>query len=177
MKKLLSLILAVSLLLTGSALADELRLKYLDPSLYPVAEGAELDIWCGQDGNVANYEVNPQTAALEELTGVKINWTTAPGTQEDMNVMFNLHIASGNYPDMYLNTLSTADIIEYANDVFIPLNDYIENTRWIKEYLEAMPEIPISCGFTSRGSRPVGWICRKRWMNSANCCAISATTI
>lgn len=54
MKKLLSLILAVSLLLTGSALADELRLKYLDPSLYPVAEGAELDIWCGQDGNVAN---------------------------------------------------------------------------------------------------------------------------
>ena len=141
MKKLLSLILAVSLLLTGSALADELRLKYLDPSLYPVAEGAELDIWCGQDGNVANYEVNPQTAALEELTGVKINWTTAPGTQEDMNVMFNLHIASGNYPDMYLNTLSTADIIEYANDVFIPLNDYIENTRWIKEYLEAMPEI------------------------------------
>ena len=55
--------------------------------------------------------------------------------------MFNLHIASGNYPDMYLNTLSTADIIEYANDVFIPLNDYIENTRWIKEYLEAMPEI------------------------------------
>ena len=29
MKKLLSLILAVSLLLTGSALADELRLKYL----------------------------------------------------------------------------------------------------------------------------------------------------
>ena len=170
-----------------------------------MAEGAELDIWCGQDGNVANYEVNPQTAALEELTGVKINWTTAPGTQEDMNVMFNLHIASGNYPDMYLNTLSTADIIEYANDVFIPLNDYIENTRWIKEYLEAMPEIreaitapdgniyslwhalpeagdkdsnanPISCGFIFRGSRPAGWICRKRWMNSANCCAISATT-
>ena len=205
MKKLLSLILAVSLLLTGSALADELRLKYLDPSLYPVAEGTELDIWCGQDGNVANYEVNPQTAALEELTGVKINWTTAPGTQEDMNVMFNLHIASGNYPDMYLNTLSTADIIEYANDVFIPLNDYIENTRWIKEYLEAMPEIReaitapdgniyslwhalpeageriatptlISCGFIFRGSRPAGWICRKRWMNSANCCAISAIT-
>lgn len=143
MKKFLTLVLVVCLACSTAsvALADELNLKYLDESLYPVAEGAQLDIWCGQDGNVANYDVNPENAALEALTGVKINWTTAPGTQADMNVAFNLNIASGNYPDMYLNSLSTADIIEYANDVFIPLNDYIENTRWIKEYLDAMPEI------------------------------------
>ena len=141
MRRTLAMVLALLMLCSVGAMAEELNLKYLDPSLYPVAEGAELDIWCGQDGNVVDYAVNPENAALESLTGVKINWTTAPGTQADMNVMFNLHIASGNYPDMYLNSFETGDVMTYANDVFIPLNDYIENTRWIKEYLEKAPEI------------------------------------
>lgn len=135
------MVLALIMLCSVGAMAEELNLKVLDSSLYPVAEGAELDIWCGQDGNVVDYAVNPENAALEALTGVKINWTTAPGTQADMNVMFNLHIASGNYPDMYLNSFATGDVMTYANDVFIPLNEYIENTRWIKEYLEESPEI------------------------------------
>lgn len=143
MKKLFALVLALCLALSAVSFAgaEELALKYLDSSLYPVAEGAALDIWCGQDGNVVDYTVNPENAALEKLTGVKINWITAPGTQADMNVAFNLNLASGNYPDMYLNSFSTGDVITYANDVFIPLNDYIENTRWLKEYLEATPEI------------------------------------
>lgn len=141
MRRALAMALALLMLCSVGAMAEELKLKYLDPSLYPVAEGAELDIWCGQDGNVVDYAVNPENAALESLTGVKINWITAPGTQADMNVMFNLHIASGNYPDMYLNSFGTGDVMTYANDVFIPLNEYIENTRWIKEYLEQSPEI------------------------------------
>lgn len=142
MKKALLIALALLMLLScASASANELNLKYLDPSLYPVADDATLSIWCGQDGNVVDYAVNPENEALEELTGVKINWTTAPGTQADMNVMFNLSIASGIYPDMYLNTFGTGDVMTYANDVFIPLNDYIENTRWIKEYLTNSPEI------------------------------------
>lgn len=142
MKKLLSLILALTLLCAVSTTAfAEITFKTYDPSLFPVADGAELDVWCGQDGNVANYDESEENPALEELTGVHINWTTAPGTQADMNVMLNLHIASGNYTDMYLNSFSQADVIEYANDVFIPLDDYIENTRWIKQYIEEMPEI------------------------------------
>lgn len=143
MKKLFAWVLTLCIVCSAASLAhaDELKLKYLDESLYPVAEGAELNVWCGQNGNVADYEVNPENAALEKLTGVHVNWITAPGTPADWNVMYNLHIASGNYADIYMNGLSTADIIEYANDVFIPLNGYIENTRWIKEYLEAMPEI------------------------------------
>lgn len=142
MKKYLALILVVMLALCSTvAFAEEVNIKVMDESLYPVAEGQELDIWCGQDGNVVDYEVNPENAYLEGLTGVKINWTTAPGTQADMNVVFNLNIASGNYPDMYLNSFATGDVMTYANDVFIPLNEYIENTRWIKEYLEAAPDI------------------------------------
>lgn len=140
MKRLLSLFLAVSLLISVAS-AEVLNLKILNPDLYPVAEGGELDVWCGQDGNVADYPINPMNAALEELTGVKINWTTAPGTQADMNVMFNLNIASGNYPDVYLNTFETGDVMTYAGDVFVPLNEYIENTYWIKQYLDAMPQI------------------------------------
>ena len=97
MKKLFALVLVLCLALSAVSFAgaEELALKYLDSSLYPVAEGAALDIWCGQDGNVVDYTVNPENAALEKLTGVKINWITAPGTQADMNVAFNLNLASG----------------------------------------------------------------------------------
>jgi putative aldouronate transport system substrate-binding protein len=140
MKRILTLALALCML-CSLASAEVLSLKVLNPDLYPVADGASLDIWCGQDGNVMDYPLNPMNAALEALTGVKINWTTAPGTQADMNVMFNLNIASGKYPDVYLNTFETGDVMTYANDVFIPLNKYIENTYWIKQYLEAMPQI------------------------------------
>lgn len=142
MKKLLTLALALIMAISATtAFAGELNLKVVDDSLYPVAEGKELDIWCGQDGNVVDYQVNPENEALEELTGVKINWTTAPGTQADMNVVFNLNIASGNYPDMYLNAFGTGDVMTYANDVFIPLNEYIEKTHWIKQYLDENPDI------------------------------------
>ena len=126
---------------SSASSANELILKYKNASLYPVAQNGVLNIWCGQDGNVADYAVNYENAALEKLTGVHINWTTAPGTQADMNVAFNLHIASGNYPDMYLNAFSTGDIMTYANDVFIPLNRYIDNTYWIKQYMQDMPDI------------------------------------
>ena len=75
MKKLFALVLVLCLALSAVSFAgaEELALKYLDSSLYPVAEGAALDIWCGQDGNVVDYTVNPENAALEKLTGVKIN--------------------------------------------------------------------------------------------------------
>lgn len=128
---------ALTVMTTG-----ECVLKVMDTSLYPVAEpSTELTVWCGQDGNVQNYQDNPENAALEELTGVKINWITAPGTYDDMTVAFNLNIAGGNYPDVYMHSVSTSDIIEYANDVFIPIEDYIANTRWIKEYMDAVPAI------------------------------------
>lgn len=140
MKRIISLILFVCLL--GSvAMADELHLKVLNPDLYPVTDGDELTVWCGQDGNVADYVINPQNAALEALTGVKINWITAPGTQADMNVVFNLSIASGDYPDIYINSIGTGDVMTYANDVFIPLNDLIDKTYWIKKYLDEDPSI------------------------------------
>lgn len=140
MRRFLTLALAL-VLLCSTACAETLLPKQSRPELFPVADGAKLQVWCGQDGNITAYAVNPENAELEALTGVKIDWITAPGTQADMNVMFNLHIASGNYPDLYMNSYGTGDIITYANDVFIPLNEYIENTTWIKQYLEDMPEL------------------------------------
>lgn len=143
MKKSVAIVLSLLLMLClCTASMEELMLTTMNPDLYPIStEGAELTIWAGQDGNVVDYSVNPENAALEKLTGVKINWLTAPGTQADMNVAFNLNIASGNYPDMYLNSFGSGDVITYANDVFIPLNDYIEKTTWIKKYLDEDPKL------------------------------------
>jgi len=140
MKKIIPLILVLILFCT-TALAKGLNLKYLNPNLYPVTEGAELTVFRGQDGNNLDYAINPENDALEKLTGVKINWVTAPGTPDDWKIAFNMSIASGNYPDIYLNDFTTADVMSYANDVFIPLNDYIEDTYWIKRYMEEMPKI------------------------------------
>lgn len=146
MKKGVSIVLSLIMVMClFAAAAEDLTLTYLNPDLYPVSEeGAEVTFWAGQDGNVVDYAVNPENAALEKLTGVKIKWLTAPGTQADMNISFNLNIASGNYPDAYLNSFGSGDVITYANDVFIPLNDYIENTTWIKRYLDENPDLRAS---------------------------------
>ena len=66
MKGTLAMVLALLMLCSMGAIAEELSLKYLEPSLYPVAEEVELDIWCGQDGNVVDYASNPENSAARE---------------------------------------------------------------------------------------------------------------
>ena len=140
MRKILSLLLALCLL-CGAASAAELQLKYLNPALYPVcAEGAELTVWARQLASVEDFDTNLETLALEELTGVHINWILANHSEIDSK--FNLSIASGDYPDVYLANFSRADVLTYAGDgVIIPLNELLESTYWLKQYMEADPLI------------------------------------
>lgn len=139
MKRMLALLLAMMLLLSSAAMAEELKLKAANPDLYPVTDeaGAELSVWARQVASLEDFDTNLETIAMEKLTGVHINWQLANHTEVDAK--FNLSIASGIYPDIYLAYFSNASILSYVEDgIVIPLNDLIEeNTYWLKEYMRA----------------------------------------
>ena len=140
MKKLLSLVLALCLLCSVAS-AAELQLKVLNPDLYPVSEeGAELTVWSRQLASVEDFETNLETLALEELTGVHINWVLA--NHSEIDTKFNLSIASGDYPDIYLAYFNRGDIPTYAEEgILIPLNDLLDDTYWLSKYMEDDPLI------------------------------------
>ena len=143
MKRTLALILALMLLVSGAAFAEELTLKVANPDLFPVTteEGAELTVWARQLASVEDFDTNLETIAMEKLTGVHINWVLA--NHAEVDTKFNLSIASGEYPDIYLNWFTNAGIISYAEDgIFIPLQDLIkENTYWLNRYAEEQPSL------------------------------------
>ena len=144
MKRTLALILALMLLVSGAAFAEELTLKVSNPDLFPVTTeaGAELTVFAGQVASVEDYNTNLETIAMEKLTGVHIDWQLANHTELDSK--FNLSIASGEYPDIYLKWFSTNDIMAYGIDegIFIPLNDLLdEHTYWYKRRMEETPSI------------------------------------
>ena len=144
MKRTLALILALMLLVSGAAFAEELTLKVANPDLFPVTTeaGAELTVFAGQVASVEDYNTNLETIAMEKLTGVHIDWQLANHTELDSK--FNLSIASGEYPDIYLKWFSTNDIMAYGIDegIFIPLNDLLdEHTYWYKRRMEETPSI------------------------------------
>ena len=143
MKRTLALILALMLLVSGAAFAEELTLKVANPDLFPVTTeaGAELTVWARQLASVEDFDTNLETIAMEKLTGVHINWVLA--NHAEVDTKFNLSIASGEYPDIYLNWFTNAGIISYAEDgIFIPLQNLIrENTYWLKRYAEEQPSL------------------------------------
>ena len=143
MKRTLALILALMLLMSGAAFAEELTLKVANPDLFPVTTeaGAELTVWARQLASVEDFDTNLETIAMEKLTGVHINWVLANHAEADTK--FNLSIASGEYPDIYLNYFDRANILSYAEDeIIIPLNDLIQNnTYWLKWAMEQAPYI------------------------------------
>ena len=100
MKRTLALILALMLLVSGAAFAEELTLKVSNPDLFPVTTeaGAELTVWARQLASVEDFDTNLETIAMEKLTGVHINWVLA--NHAEVDTKFNLSIASGEYPDI-----------------------------------------------------------------------------
>lgn len=109
MKKILSLTLALCMLLmSGTALAAEhLEGYYTPPPMnegqYPIAEeGVKLSYWMeinsGASNFISNYDENPSYQAVQENTGVDIEFIhPAVGTtQESLQVL----LMSGELPDM-----------------------------------------------------------------------------
>lgn len=138
MKKLLSLVLALMLLLTMGASAATLS----GVNEFPiVTEPATLSVWTQLDTVIEDLETNGTTAWYEEKTGVHIDWTQiAPGERD---TKLNLSIASGDYPDIYSTYFSVDQISQYGPaGILIPLEDLIEeHSFYIKQVLDERPDI------------------------------------
>ena len=72
MKRTLALILALMLLVSGAAFAEELTLKVANSDLFPVTTeaGAELTVFTRQVASIEDLETNLETIAMEKLTDV-----------------------------------------------------------------------------------------------------------
>lgn len=121
MKKFLSLLLILSLMLMGSAYAD------LTESGLPICTDgdAELDVMCFMSAAQADYATSYHTQWLEERTGVHINFIVC--NNNEWNTNFQLSLASEDYPDIYCGGFGTNTIVELSSaGVIIPLEDAIE---------------------------------------------------
>lgn len=105
-----------------------------------VEEKVSLKIWGYQDANIQDLFTNRQTVWYEEKSNVHADWVIVP--QSEMATMFNLSIASKDYPDIYWNlTFTPAQVmVNGQNGVFLPLNDLIQTQGY--NYKIALEENP-----------------------------------
>lgn len=144
MKKLVTLLLVLCLLpLAGLAESTYPAMPRGDMSQLPISdEKIELDVWTVATADVEDMETNEMTKMYEELTNVHVNWTVA--NTSDSNQMFNLSLASGDYPDIYMGSIGTTNVIAYGMNegVFIPLEELIDkHAPNMKAILDADPKI------------------------------------
>lgn len=90
-----------------------------------VKEPLTLRAWAVQGSIVEDLATNKTTLWAEEQTGIHIEWTAV--NPAEGSTQLNLSLASGDYPDMYLNGFTTDVVQMYAQyGVFIPLNEMID---------------------------------------------------
>ncbi len=69
----------------------------------------------------------PIIAAIEEATGIEIEWIEGPIEPDQFTTKFNLTISSGDLPDILSNN-NIGDMIKVAQrGLFLPLDDLIES--------------------------------------------------
>lgn len=119
MKRTLAIIMALALVL-GSipALAAEAH-------TFPLTEDPiTLTVFTYNVSHMSDPETNRMNQLYEEMTGVKIDWILSQEFATDLNLL----IASGDYPDMILGDLSTAQLLTMQEaGMVIALNDLIES--------------------------------------------------
>lgn len=139
MKKMLALLFALTLCLGGlTAFAEDVTVS-AENEFPIVEEKIELDVWCYLNATCEDIETNVQTSWYEDKTNIHVNWTVVP--KEEATTKLNLSIASGDYPDIYMTPLSTAQITSMAEaGILLPLNDLIEeHAYYTKQGLEENP--------------------------------------
>ena len=144
MKKMLALLLVLCML-PAAALSE------LAPyGTFPITDTPEeLSIFTTITAVQESYDTCYQTKFYEDMTGVHVKWLTY--NNNEIASQFNLSLGSGEYPDIYnlfFNTdaMTTGTWYQMAQDgVIIPLDDLIEETVYIKAYLEANPDVKKAC--------------------------------
>lgn len=93
-----------------------------------------LKVWCMREDNVENIETNEFIKWLQAETNVTLEFEQASSAEALQK--FNLSLASGSYPDVYLSanqingmnsTIMNSTLMKFGSaGVLIPLNDLIE---------------------------------------------------
>lgn len=117
MKKLVSLLLAMLMLASASALAE-----------YPIVE-EPLTLKVFQyvlENQQVDFENLWFYKELEAKTGIHIEWETVK--DGDYDTKMNLMFASGDWPDLLVRPSAKLDIEEYGvtQGILVPLDDYLE---------------------------------------------------
>lgn len=127
MKKLVSLLLALCLLLTSAALAEVTVSKAGE---FPIAsELISFTVWI-EGGSDTDWTNNGWLKEIEELTNIHVDIISS--SSADALEKRNLLLASGDYPDMFLTdwtaTFTQADVMQFGvkEEILVPITDYIE---------------------------------------------------
>jgi len=113
------------------------------PGQFPLTDKqVELTVFVIKPPYMSDLNNNQAAKWYEDYTNVRVTYIHAPyqGARESAN----LHIATGEYPDIIINSgLTPIDEMNYGSQgIFIPLNDLIEEYGyWYKKAIERIPEI------------------------------------
>ncbi|MGG1553983.1 ABC transporter substrate-binding protein [Paenibacillus ferrarius] len=136
LKKYAVAALAISLLLSactsrgadpGKSEGKEASGNLTAPGTFPIVKDkVTLKVLAAVRPGVEDYRTNAFTKWLEEKTNVHLEWETVP--ESNMREKLNLTLASGSYPDIFLNMgITDAQLEIYGNQgVFLPLEELIE---------------------------------------------------
>ena len=118
-------------LMISSPVGAQGEIERIPDDLFPLTqEPATLRVFTSGNSNVEDFATNAFTKWYEEKTGVKVDFTVAAGTGDDVTQALNLLLASGDYPDVILipyGVVSTSQLAFYGQQgIFLPLNDLIE---------------------------------------------------
>lgn len=135
MKKLVALLLAILMLMTAAACAEpvitEPELPLTDT---PVTYSAMIVLHALDTGDPNEKALYIERA---EKTGVNIEWTAVPSTSKAERVATTF--ASGELPDLFVNTLSNSDVLTYGMaGALLPVSDYLEYMPNFSSMLETI---------------------------------------
>ncbi len=129
--KALAAVMAVSLALCGCGGNDKNKnaseAKLTAVGTFPIVEEpVTLSVMMPASTYVEDYSTNDYTKYYEEKTNVKIEWQIVSG---EFAQKLNVTVASGNYPDIFLNSgIKKPAQAQYGKDgILISMNDLIEN--------------------------------------------------
>ncbi len=132
MKKLVSMLVLMAMLLSCTAMAETLLPYTGDEVVY---EGYAADLGITEDRNSPVYK-----AWKEKLGNVSINWSTGPWA--DFDTKTSLFLNTGDLPDIVWLRNSSSVIANYGDlGYFLNFMDYLDYMPNLKNYLDTYPQI------------------------------------
>ena len=150
MKKLVSLMLAVAMLLS------------LAPAAFAAEDVKEIDVmvWYRDidDLNFAEMPYyNDPEFGITAQSGVKANFNQVKGS--DWSTKLNLMFAGGEYPDIILRGDINLEMYGVDQEILLPLDEYIDQYMpTYKALLEADPQLAAALKSSNGKTYQIGWI-------------------